>query len=62
MGFARQEYWSGVPSPSEDLLIIVYQSTLFYNYQQQLSIDLGHQAPERLEIKGVWVFTMLWKV
>ena len=29
MGFSRQEYWSGVPSPSPDIILDIFYSSLF---------------------------------
>ena len=33
MGFSRQEYWSGVPLPSLDSLVIVKFATIFMSLE-----------------------------
>jgi len=51
MGFSRQEYWSGVPSPSIHQYKIIY--IYMYIYNRLLKNSIAH-ASQLLQIILIW--------
>ena len=55
MGFPRQEYWSGVPLPSPQVITEVYPN-LAWDHLSQYQEFFGRQIdPNIMELKVVWV-------
>ena len=39
LGFSRQEYWSGLPFPSPEMNISIYEYNAFYNIMNTITVS-----------------------
>ena len=56
MGFSRQEYWRGLPFPSQYLVLIDFGLFWFCIYEKKKEQEqIGKEAARTLGLKSLWL-------